>query len=126
METVEKKRILVIEDEVHIADGIQLNLSIQGYQVKVAVDGIDGLEKWRSWKPDLIVLDIMLPKMNGYEVCNLIKFDEKYKDIKILMLTAKAGEESKNISLETGADEYMTKDLDPDKILQLVSKMLQE
>ena len=66
MEAAEKKRILVIEDEGHIADGIQLNLSIQGYDVTVAPDGIEGLETWRTWNPDLIVLDIMLPMIDDF------------------------------------------------------------
>jgi len=119
-------KILIIDDSPTIVELLKTVLASDGHEVLTANDGVAGLNLAKENKPDLIVLDIMLPKMNGYEVCNLIKFDEKYKDIKILMLTAKAGEESKNISLETGADEYMTKDLDPDKILQLVSKMLQE
>jgi len=93
-----------------------------GHEVLTANDGVTGLNLAKSHHPDLVILDIMLPKMNGYEVCNLIKFDEKYKDIKILMLTAKAGAESKTIGKETGADEYMTKDLDPDKILRSSKK----
>ncbi len=98
METVEKKRILVIEDEVHIADGIQLNLSIQGYQVKVAVDGIDGLEKWRSWKPDLIVLDIMLPMIDGFSILKTIRQEDE--KIPVLILSAPAPD-AKGFSLKT-------------------------
>ena len=119
-------RILIIDDSPTIIDLLKTILISDGHEVLTANDGVWGLNLAKEHKPDLIILDIMLPKMNGYEVCNLIKFDEKYKDIKILMLTAKAGAESKNIGYETGADEYMTKDLDPDKILAVVSKMLQE
>ena len=119
-------KILIIDDSPTIIELLKTVLVSNGHEVLTANDGVAGLNLAKENRPDLIVLDIMLPKMNGYEVCNLIKFDEKYKDIKILMLTAKAGEESKNISYETGADEYMTKDLDPDKIIQLVSNMLQD
>ena len=87
METVEKKRILVIEDEVHIADGIRLNLSIQGYRVDVAADGITGLDKWRSWKPDLIVLDIMLPMIDGFSILKTIRREDER--IPVLILSAR-------------------------------------
>ena len=119
-------KILIIDDSPTIIDLLKTVLLTDGHEVLTANDGVTGLNLAKENSPDLIVLDIMLPKMNGYEVCNLIKFDEKYKDIKILMLTAKAGAESKNIGYETGADEYMTKDLDPDKILAVVSKMLHD
>ncbi|MBN1521525.1 MAG: response regulator [Candidatus Aureabacteria bacterium] len=119
-------KILIIDDSPTIIDLLRTVLTSGGHEVLTANDGVTGLNLAKEKRPDLIILDIMLPKMNGYEVCNLIKFDEKYKDIKILMLTAKAGAESKNIGYETGADEYMTKDLDPDKILQVVKKMLQD
>jgi len=75
LEDIEKRRILVIEDEEHIAEGIKLNLSIQGYEVMVAADGIDGLDRWRTWHPDLIVLDIMLPMVDGYAVLQTIRKD---------------------------------------------------
>ena len=119
-------KILIVDDSPTIIELLKTVLASSGHEVLTANDGVTGLNLAKENHPDLIVLDIMLPKMNGYEVCNLIKFDEKYKDIKILMLTAKASEEAKNIGYETGADEYMTKDLDPDKILQVVKKMLQE
>ena len=119
-------KILIVDDSPTIIELLKTVLASSGHEVLTANDGVTGLNLAKENHPDLIVLDIMLPKMNGYEVCNLIKFDDKYKDIKILMLTAKASEEAKNIGYETGADEYMTKDLDPDKILQVVKKMLQE
>jgi len=119
-------KILIVDDSPTIVELLKTVLTSHGHEVHTANDGVSGLNLAKEKHPDLMILDIMLPKINGYEVCNLIKFDEKYKDIKILMLTAKAGAESKNIGLETGADEYMTKDLDPDKILQVVNKMLQK
>ncbi|MCK5706326.1 MAG: response regulator [Candidatus Aureabacteria bacterium] len=119
-------KILIVDDSPTIIDLLKTVLASHDHEVMTANDGITGLNLAKEIMPDLIILDIMLPKMNGYEVCNLIKFDEKYKGIKILMLTAKAGAESKNIGFETGADEYMTKDLDPDKILQAVTQLLQK
>lgn len=119
-------KILIVDDSPTIIELLKTVLASDGHEVLTANDGITGLNLAKDRKPDLVILDIMLPKMNGYEVCNLIKFDEKYKDIKILMLTAKAGAESKNIGYETGADEYVTKDMDPDKILQVAKKLLQE
>jgi len=119
-------KILIIDDSPTIIDLLKTVLSSNGHDVLTANDGVSGVNLAKEEMPDLIILDIMLPKMNGYEVCNLIKLDEKYKDIKILMLTAKAGAESKNIGMETGADDYITKDLDPDNILQTVKNLLQD
>jgi len=124
METVEKKRILVIEDEVHIADGIQLNLSIQGYQVKVAVDGIDGLEKWRSWKPDLIVLDIMLPMIDGFSILKTIRQEDE--KIPVLILSARGDTKDKVKGLRYGVDDYLSKPFDLEEFLLRVKRLLKK
>lgn len=124
METVEKKRILVIEDEVHIADGIQLNLSLQGYEVVVAPDGIEGLEKWRSWHPDLIVLDIMLPMIDGFSILKTIrKEDEK---IPVLILSARGDTRDKVKGLQYGVDDYLSKPFDLDEFLLRVARLLKK
>ncbi len=122
MEAVEKKRILVIEDEAHIADGIRLNLSLQGYQVKIAADGIDGLEQWRTWNPDLIILDVMLPMIDGFSILKTIRqTDEK---IPVLILSARGDTKDKVKGLRYGVDDYLAKPFDLDEFLLRVERLV--
>lgn len=121
-----KKRILVVDDEVPLVRLVKVKLESHHYEVLTAHDGQEGLEKARREKPDLIILDIMLPKMNGYEICQLLKFDEKYSKIPVVMLTAKVQEEDKALGKETGADEYMTKPFDMNDLLAVIEKCLGE
>ncbi len=122
MEASKKKRILVIEDEKHIADGLKLNLKLQGHDVKIASDGISGLEQWRSWNPNLIVLDIMLPLMDGYSVLkNIRKEDEK---IPVLILSAKGNAEDKIKGLRFGVDDYLSKPFDLDEFILRIDRLL--
>jgi two-component system alkaline phosphatase synthesis response regulator PhoP len=124
METINKKRILVIEDEAHIADGIRLNLSIQGYGVKIAQDGIAGLELWRSWEPDLIILDIMLPMIDGFSILKTIrKEDEK---IPILILSARGDTKDKVKGLKYGVDDYLSKPFDLEEFLLRIKRLLKK
>ena len=122
METVEKKRILVIEDEAHIADGIRLNLSIQGYDVRVAPDGIDGLDRWRSWKPDLIILDIMLPMIDGFSILKTIRKEDER--MPILILSARGDTKDKVRGLKYGVDDYLAKPFDLEEFLLRVERLL--
>ncbi len=124
METSEKKRILVIEDEVHIADGIRLNLSIQGYAVQIAPDGIAGLEKWRSWQPDLIVLDIMLPMIDGFSILKTIR--QKDEKIPVLILSARGDTKDKVKGLKYGVDDYLSKPFDLEEFLLRVERLLKK
>jgi two-component system alkaline phosphatase synthesis response regulator PhoP len=121
-----KKRILIVDDEPDLLETIQLSLEIEGYECLVAYDGFRGFERARKEKPDLIILDVMLPGMNGYKVCRLLKFDEKYKHIPIIMLTAEAQEKDRLTGKQTGADFYMTKPFSPDKLLVKVKEYLGE
>jgi len=124
METIEKKRILVIEDEAHIADGIRLNLSIQGYEVKIAQDGISGLDLWRSWQPDLIILDIMLPMIDGFSILKTIrKEDEK---IPVLILSARGDTKDKVKGLKYGVDDYLSKPFDLEEFLLRIKRLLKK
>ncbi|MFH2061217.1 MAG: response regulator transcription factor [Pseudomonadota bacterium] len=124
METVEKKRILVIEDEAHIADGIRLNLSFQGYQVNVASDGLDGLEKWRSWQPDLIVLDIMLPMIDGFSILKTIRQEDE--KIPVLILSARGDTIDKIKGLRYGVDDYLSKPFDLEEFLLRVERLIKK
>lgn len=121
---MDKKKILIVDDEKDIVETIQFNLEVEGFDCLVAYDGEDALLKAKRENPDLILLDIMLPKINGYKVCRLLKFDEKYRHIPIIMLTAKAQESDKLMGKETGADEYVCKPFVMDKLVGMIRKYL--
>lgn len=111
-------KILIIEDEPDLVKGLKLNLSDEGFDVIWAVDGKEGLRKAIEDAPDLIILDIMLPEMNGLEVCRELR--QKNKGIPIIMLTAKGEEIDKVVGLEVGADDYITK---PFSIRELIARI---
>ena len=99
-------RILIVEDEKKIARFLELELEHEGYEVDTAADGRTGLEKALSWKPDLMILDLMLPELSGIEVCRRLRHES---DLPIIMLTAKDDVSDKVKGLDMGADDYMTK-----------------
>src|SRR6201993_4608996 len=113
MDTGLGRKILIIEDETDVADLLTLNLRKAGYKVATAADGTSGLQKARDDRPDFIILDLMLPKMSGLEVCRILKGDAATSQTPILMLTAKAEEVDRIVGLEFGADDYVTKPLSP-------------
>lgn len=117
-----KKRILIIEDDLHIAEGIQLNLTMQGYEVIVASDGVSGLNQWKSSRPDLIVLDIMLPLIDGLSILKSIRLEDER--IPILILSAKAASEDKIKGLSFGVDDYLAKPFNLDEFLLRVERLL--
>jgi len=117
-----RKKILVIEDETHIAEGLVLNLSLQGHEVKAAEDGPSGLRLWETFKPDLIVLDVMLPGMDGLRLLNRIR--EQDEDIPVLILSAKAATEDRIKGFQLGVDDYLTKPFDLDEFLLRVERLL--
>lgn len=123
-EMTEKKKILIVDDETFIVETVKFALEHAGYECVVAYDGIEAVKMTREHSPDLILLDIMLPKLNGFKVCRLLKFDEKFKHIAIIMMTARTQEKDRTLGLETGADEYMTKPFEIDEMLGLVRKHL--
>ncbi len=102
-------KVLIIEDEEHISELIKYNLEAAGYQVVAAYDGEEGLKSVFEHHPDLIILDLMLPKLDGIAVCNKVRNNKETEDIPIIMLTAKSSEMDKIIGLEIGADDYITK-----------------
>ena len=117
---MDKKKILIVDDEEDILNTICFRLEAEGFECITSQDGIDGLAKARQEKPDLILLDIMLPRMNGYKVSRLLKFDEKYQHIPILMITAKTQETDRITGIETGADGYITKPFEMDALIKLI------
>ena len=101
------KTVLIVEDEKNIVDILRFNLQREGYQTAEAYDGADGLEKARTVDPDLILLDVMLPKMNGFDVCRQIR--QEGRNVPVIILTAREEEADKVLGLEIGADDYITK-----------------
>ena len=117
-------KILIVDDELDLTETIRFSLELEGCNVLVASNGEEGLNLARQEKPDLILLDLMLPKLDGYKVCRLLKFDERYKHIPILMLTAKTQEKDKILGKETGANEYITKPFDMDELMVKIKSYL--
>jgi len=114
------KKILVVDDETELLKAISILLKTSGYEVVTVQDGQEGLEKAKSLSPDLIVLDILMPKMDGYEVCRLLKFDEKYKSIPIIMLTAKVQDIDKAMGKKVGADDYIAKPFETQDLIDKI------
>jgi DNA-binding response OmpR family regulator len=110
------KKVLVCDDEPYIVESVSYVVRKAGFEVVVAEDGEEALEAGRREKPDLIFLDIMMPKITGYEVCRQLKEDPATKHTYIVMLTARGQEEDERKALEMGADEFMTKPFSPRKM----------
>ena len=117
------KKVLIVDDEKDIVETIQFVLEAQGYSCITAYDGEAGLKKAKDKNPDLIILDVMMPNINGFKISRLLKFDTKYKDIPIIMLTARSQQEDKLIGEETGADIYMTKPFDIEELVNNVKSL---
>ncbi|MBM3254028.1 MAG: response regulator [Candidatus Omnitrophica bacterium] len=120
----EKNKILLVDDEEDILELVKIRLEANGYEVTTAKDGQEGLNLARSIKPDLIILDLMLPKMDGYKVCRILKFDARYKDIPIILFTARSKEEDKKTGFITGADAYIIKPFEPNVLLDRIRELL--
>jgi len=115
------KKLLIVDDEPHIRLLLEQTLEeLEDHDVEIltATNGLEALETIRSEKPNLVFLDVMMPKMNGYEVCQQIKADPTFNDVYIIMLTAKGQEFDRDRGKDVGADIYMTKPFDPDEILE--------
>ena len=116
----EKRRILLVDDEPSIVKMVGKRLEIEGFEVLVAVDGQEGLAKAQSEQPDCIILDLMLPKLNGYEVCTMLKQDTRYQKIPIVLFTAKTQEKDERLGMECGANAFIRK---PFRAEELVGKI---
>jgi len=125
MDAVSSKRILIVEDENDVVDLLVLNLrKADGFLISKAGDGATGLAKARAEKPDFIILDLMLPKIPGLEVCKILKSEAATRHIPILMLTARAEEIDRVVGLECGADDYVTKPFSPREIILRIKAIL--
>ncbi|MBI4372362.1 MAG: response regulator [Candidatus Omnitrophica bacterium] len=119
-----KETILVIEDEKNIIELVKYNLEQEGYRVLTAARGDLGLEQVKKQRPDLILLDLMLPEIDGLEICKILKQNEKTASLPIMMLTAKSQETDKVLGLELGADDYITKPFSPRELVARVKAVL--
>ncbi len=125
----EKKRVLVVDDEPDFASIVQANLKKEGFEVEVAYDGVEAIEKVKANPPDAIVLDVMMPEKDGYEVCAELKKDEKYQDIPIVMLTAVADHVgstrySHHDGMNMEADDYLPKPASAEEISESVKRLV--
>src|SRR6201999_381319 len=118
-------KILVVDDEPDAIELIKFNLKNAGYDVVTAADGDEALKKARALLPELIILDLMLPEVDGLEVCKILRRDPRVAATPIIMLTAKAAEIDRVLGLELGADDYVTKPFSPRELVLRVKKMLQ-
>lgn len=118
------KKILVIDDDVQLVDMIQMRLEAKGYEVVTAYDGRKALEKVRNQMPDLVILDLILPKLPGEEVCREIRKDEKTANLPIIMLTGKSSDVDRVVGKVIGASCYMPKPFEADELLEKVNELL--
>jgi len=119
------KKILVVDDEKHIVRLVQVNLERRGYQVITAYDGIECLEKVKKEKPDLIILDVMMPRLDGFETLKRLKSDPETRDIPVVMLTARAQDKDVLTGYVLGTDLYLTKPFSPIELLTMVERIFQ-
>ncbi|MEW6001987.1 MAG: response regulator [Nitrospirota bacterium] len=125
---MEKKKILLVDDDADFVEATKLILESKSYNVTVAYDGQEGLKKVQTEQPDLIILDVMMPEMDGYEMCARLKADPRYNQIPILLLTA-VGETiptskyTKEMGMRTEADDYIPKPVEPMKLVERVENL---
>jgi len=123
------KKILMVDDDADFVEATKLILEHKAYEVIVAYDGIEGLKRVKTEPPDLIILDVMMPEMDGYEVCTKLKEDPKYCNIPILLLTAvgqaiQTTEYTKEMGMRTEADDYVDKPVEPSELVSRVESLL--
>lgn len=121
---MKRKRILVVDDEVYIAHILEFSLGMEGYEVITAMSGQEAIEQADRGNPDLIVLDILMPDMDGYEVCRRLRADERFAETPIILLTAKHGEEDRARGLQVGASAYITKPFRPVDLIDQIRSLL--
>ena len=119
-----EKKVLLVEDDQEFQLALKLRFESVGFQVMTANDGLEGLRKGREEHPNVIVLDLMLPNLNGYDICRLLKFDQKFRHIPIILLTARSRREDKEMGCAVGADAYVVKPFDGKGLLTKVDELL--
>lgn len=125
MAAVPDANVLLVDDDPVILKLLQVNFEMEGFHVSTANDGVEGLEKARAERPDIVLLDIMMPRMDGLEVTKALKSDPETKDIPIILLSAKAQASDIQAGKDMGADDYLTKPFDPLELLERVNELLE-
>jgi len=118
------KTILIIEDDPNLLKLIKYNLEKEGYSVITATSGVEGLQLARTAVPDLLIVDVLLPRMDGFTISRMVKFDERYKHIPIIALTGQVSLKDREIGQKAGVDVYLTKPYDPQELLNKVRELL--
>ncbi len=118
------KKILAVDDDAMVLAVIKKRLEFAGYEVITAMEGLEGLKKARTENPDLIVLDLILPNLNGYQICAMLKRDSTYRNIPIVMLTSRSQQADINEGMKAGADAYITKPYEPDEFIAKIQTLL--
>jgi DNA-binding response OmpR family regulator len=116
--------VLVVDDDPVIVRLLEVNFEMEGFEVLSAVDGMDGVERCRQHQPDIVVSDVMMPKLNGLELCVALKADDSTKHIPVVLLSAKAQVSDIRAGLDAGADDYVTKPFEPLDLIDRVNKLL--
>lgn len=122
---MERKRILVVDDEIYIVHILEFTLTMEGYEVLTAADGEEAMRRLEQDRPDLVVLDIMMPKLDGYEVLRRIRADEEFRQVPVILLSAKGRPIDRETGLEIGADDYIVKPFSPRRLLEKIQDLLE-
>lgn len=115
-----KHHILIVDDDIDLVQGLGILLKDHGYETSTAFDGYEALEKVWNHEPDLIILDLMLPNLNGYQVCKILRMKEKYRSLPIVMLTGRSLEGTHPEGFQEGTDGYLTKPYEPLHLLEVI------
>jgi len=121
---MKKGKVLVVDDEVNITQILEFSIGAEGFEVISAQNGEEAIEKARREQPDLIILDIMMPKIDGYEACRILKANPLTKNIPVVLLTAKGRDIDKRLGMEVGATDYIVKPFSPNKLVERIHQLL--
>ena len=121
---MKKGKILVVDDEINITQILEFSIGAEGYEVITASNGEEAIDKARREKPDLIILDIMMPRIDGYEACRILKSNPLTKNIPVVLLTAKGRDIDKRLGYEVGATDYIIKPFSPNKLIDRIHELL--
>lgn len=119
-----KGKILVVDDEINITQILQFSIGAEGYEVITAQNGEEAIDKARREQPDLIILDIMMPRIDGYEACRILKANPLTKNIPVVLLTAKGRDVDRRLGREVGAIDYIVKPFSPNKLIDRIHELL--